>query len=160
MIFRRVDLPAPLRPMMPTISPGCTSKLMSLTAQKRSAAFAGLPFRPLKGTFNAASRASRRVGATFDDPPTRYCLLMLLTWMIGSILVLKSIDQILLRAIENIGHVTSKQKCRNRRNEQRLPCEGQTEYCRAKAFDETNQRVERINETPSRGNEVRRINDW
>ena len=32
-IFSSVDLPAPFRPMMPTTSPGFTSKLTSLSAQ-------------------------------------------------------------------------------------------------------------------------------
>ena len=36
-IFKRVDLPAPLRPMMPTTSPGWTSKDTSLRAQMVSA---------------------------------------------------------------------------------------------------------------------------
>ena len=35
-IFSRVDLPAPLRPIMPTTSPCLTSKETSLRAQKSS----------------------------------------------------------------------------------------------------------------------------
>ena len=40
-IFSSVDLPAPLRPMMPTTSPRLTSKLTSLSAQNSSIVIAG-----------------------------------------------------------------------------------------------------------------------
>src|SRR2546429_993706 len=44
-IFSRVLLPAPLRPMMPTTSPGSTEKLTSSRALKGEASIAGRPRR-------------------------------------------------------------------------------------------------------------------
>ena len=56
-ILSRVDLPAPLRPMMPTTSPSATSKDTLRSAQKVPGAF-GVPPRPR--TFDASSSPSSR----------------------------------------------------------------------------------------------------
>src|SRR5262245_47621151 len=81
-IFSSVDLPAPLRPMTPTTSPGATSKLTSLRAQ--IAVFES-PFRlhRPKGLRNALVIESRRVGCDSRLAPMRYSLLIFSTLIIG-----------------------------------------------------------------------------
>ena len=61
-IFSSVDLPAPLRPMMPSTSPRLTSKLTSLSAQNSSTVVAGdelAAARHVDGRAREALRASR-----------------------------------------------------------------------------------------------------
>ena len=62
-IFSSVLLPAPLRPMMPTTSPGCTSKLTSSSAQ--NASDAGRPGSSPPPCANA--RARRHPRGRFHD---------------------------------------------------------------------------------------------
>jgi len=52
-IFSRVDLPAPLRPMMPTTSPGSMEKETSRNAQNSSRA-KPVPQRKRRHSFRAA----------------------------------------------------------------------------------------------------------
>src|SRR5215475_4359979 len=83
-IFSSVDLPAPLRPMIPTTSPGATSKLTSLRAQmvvSESPDRRNLP----KGLRNALVIESRRVGLRSHLAPTRYSLPIFSALMIGLI---------------------------------------------------------------------------
>jgi hypothetical protein len=74
-IFSSVDLPAPLRPMIPTTSPGATSKLTSLRAQMVVSEFPFRRNRP-KGLRNALVIESRRVGRHSRLAPMRYNLLI------------------------------------------------------------------------------------
>jgi hypothetical protein len=73
-----------LRPMMPTTSPGATSKLTSLSTHKGSAR----SLRPLSratGRLTAATTASRNVGLVLRSRLTLYSLLKFLTVTIGLI---------------------------------------------------------------------------
>src|SRR4030095_6685672 len=81
-ILSSVDLPAPLRPMTPTTSPGGTSKLTSFKAQ---IVFSDLPFRRnlASGARNVLTIESRSVGYDSCRAPMRYCLLKFSTLMIG-----------------------------------------------------------------------------
>src|SRR5215831_10995051 len=81
-ILSSVDLPAPLRPMTPTTSPGATSKLTSFSAQ-----IVFPPFRRnlASGARNVLTIESRRVRYGSCRAPMWYCLLKFSTLMIGLI---------------------------------------------------------------------------
>src|SRR5262249_9972207 len=83
-ILSSVDLPAPLRPMTPTTSPGATSRLTSFSAQ---IVFSDHPFRRnlASGARNVLTIESRSVGNDSCRAPMRYCLLKSSTLMIGLI---------------------------------------------------------------------------
>src|SRR5215470_1220357 len=83
-IFSSVDLPAPLRPMIPTTSPGGASKFTSLRAQIVVSEFPFRRNRP-KGLRKALVIESRRVGGHSRLAPMRYSLLIFSALMIGLI---------------------------------------------------------------------------
>ena len=65
-IFSRVDLPEPLAPMMPSVSPACILKLISFSAQNVSSlsiptARLAFFFKNLKGCLMVSAKTSRRV---------------------------------------------------------------------------------------------------
>src|SRR5262245_46853213 len=85
-IFSNVDLPAPLRPITPTTSPGATSKLTSFKAQ--TVLFSLFPFlrnKP-KGLRNVSVIESRSVGLEDCLAPIRYLLLKFSTRIIDLII--------------------------------------------------------------------------
>jgi hypothetical protein len=70
-IFSSVDLPAPLRPMMPTTSPGSASKLTSLSAQIILSRPGFRPRRRAAGDLKAVMSVSRRAGWAAGNCPIR-----------------------------------------------------------------------------------------
>src|SRR5215475_8120387 len=94
-IFSSVDLPAPLRPMIPTTSLGGASKLTSLRAQIVVSEFPFRRNRP-KGLRNALVIESRRVGRHSRLALMRYSLLKFSALMIGliNLIIRAQIDRI------------------------------------------------------------------
>src|ERR1051325_5028280 len=120
--FNRVDLPAPLRPMMPTTSPGFTSKLTSFNAHKAALPLPSPAGRRVKGARRALTRASRKVPYEASRVPMRYSLLRFSTLIIGCIL-LDEIGETLFHTAEGIGRRDQQQHGDHRRNRERLPVE-------------------------------------
>src|SRR5882672_6516175 len=155
-IFKSVLLPAPLRPMMPTTSPGGTARLTSRSAQMLVSVERAPERRRLKGARALVINDSRSVPYWAFAPPMRYRLLNPSTVMIGSMRWLNYVGERFLHPAKRVCGIDEDGHGNRGREAECSPVECSTKQAGAKGLDDSGQRVEPQQPAPLRGQQARR----